>query len=74
MALIVPTQPRETDFARVRDWNLNGVAKHFRQTLLFSRYQFPELALLARTACANVLVRTTGGGARTSDGQRQLVG
>lgn len=39
-------QPREAhdcDFSRVRSWYLDGNAKHIRQTLLFSAFNFPAL-------------------------------
>jgi hypothetical protein len=36
-----------TDITRVRHWSLRpGMAKHFRQTLLFSRLNFVEIHAL----------------------------
>ncbi|KAI1336755.1 putative nucleolus protein required for cell viability [Xylariaceae sp. FL0016] len=44
-------QPREAhgcDFSRVREWYLEGQAKYFRQTLIFSAFNTPELTELHR--------------------------
>ncbi|KAL7623366.1 rRNA-binding ribosome biosynthesis protein utp25 [Parahypoxylon ruwenzoriense] len=44
-------QPREAhdcDFSRVREWYLDGRAANFRQTLVFSAFNAPELAELHR--------------------------
>ena len=43
-----------TDITRVRNWSLRpGMAKHFRQTLLFSRLNFVEIHALFGQHCAN---------------------
>ncbi|KAI5923158.1 hypothetical protein F4810DRAFT_670589 [Camillea tinctor] len=44
-------QPRDAhgcDFSRVREWYLESQASHFRQTLIFSAFNTPELAELHR--------------------------
>ncbi|KAI1389478.1 DUF1253-domain-containing protein [Hypoxylon trugodes] len=49
-------QPREAhdcDFGRVREWYLDGHAANFRQTLVFSAFNTPELAELHRRHCTN---------------------
>ncbi|KAI2470889.1 DUF1253-domain-containing protein [Annulohypoxylon bovei var. microspora] len=49
-------QPREAhdcDFSRVREWYLESQAKHFRQTVLLSAFNTPELAELHRRYCTN---------------------
>lgn len=50
-------QPREAhdcDFGRVRSWYLDGNAKHIRQTLLFSAFNFPGLNRLYLKHMLNV--------------------
>ncbi|KAK1754544.1 hypothetical protein QBC47DRAFT_219939 [Echria macrotheca] len=49
-------QPRDShgcDFSRIRSWYLDDQAKNFRQTVVFSAFNTPELANLVRTHCAN---------------------
>jgi len=49
-------QPREShgcDFSRVRSWYLDDQAKHFRQTVILSAFNTPELTNLFRTHCSN---------------------
>lgn len=48
-------QPREAhdcDFSRVREWYLEKQAQHYRQTLIFSAFNTPELSELHRQ-CQN---------------------
>jgi U3 small nucleolar RNA-associated protein 25 len=47
-------QPKDShgcDFSRVREWYLDDDSKYFRQTLIFSAFNTPELAELFRTEC-----------------------
>lgn len=38
-----PSDSHGVDFSRVRMWNLNGWAKYYRQTLVFSSIQEPKI-------------------------------
>lgn len=49
-------QPKDShgcDFSRVREWYLDDDSKYFRQTLVFSAFNTPELTELFRTECHN---------------------
>lgn len=48
----MPSNTRDTDFSRVRDWCLDGLMKQFRQTILLSEYRKSEFLSLYR-ALAN---------------------
>jgi U3 small nucleolar RNA-associated protein 25 len=48
-----PQSRQNTDFSRVRSWNLNGWSKFYRQTLLFSSYDLPEFRSLFNNRCRN---------------------
>lgn len=48
-----PKSARNTDFSRVRPWCLNGWARFYRQTLLFSSHELPEFRSLFNSRCAN---------------------
>jgi hypothetical protein len=50
----VPTEPGETDFARVRPCYLDGLARALRQTVLLSEHASAEAAALMRTRCESV--------------------
>lgn len=57
-------QPKEshgTDFSRVRTWCLNGWAKYYRQTLIFSSFNVPEINSIFNKFCLNYMgkVKTT---------------
>ena len=50
-------QPKEAhgcDFGRVRNWYLDGNAKHLRQTMIFSAFNFPALNWLYHHHMSNV--------------------
>lgn len=50
-------QPKEThgcDFSRVRHWYLDGKAKHLRQTILLSAFNFPTLNKVYTKSSLNV--------------------
>ncbi|KAH8893163.1 DUF1253-domain-containing protein [Thozetella sp. PMI_491] len=49
-------QPKDAhgcDFSRVRSWYLENQAKHFRQAIIFSAFNTPELSELFRLHCNN---------------------
>lgn len=49
-------QPKEshgTDFSRVRTWSLHGLAKYYRQTLIFSSFVLPEINAIFNKKCFN---------------------
>lgn len=49
-------QPKEShgcDFSRVRNWYLEGQARFFRQTIVLSAFNTPELSELFRAHCRN---------------------
>ncbi|KAM9842210.1 LOW QUALITY PROTEIN: U3 small nucleolar RNA-associated protein 25 homolog [Aulostomus maculatus] len=48
-----PLDSHGVDFSRVRMWNLNNWAKHYRQTLLFSSIQDPQINNIFTKHCAN---------------------
>ncbi|KAK4172002.1 hypothetical protein QBC36DRAFT_198031 [Triangularia setosa] len=50
---IQPKDAHGCDFSRVRSWYLDDQAKYFRQTVIFSAFNTPELAELMRTHCHN---------------------
>ena len=50
-------QPKEAhgcDFSRVKNWYLDGNAKYFRQTILFSAFNFPSLNRLYLNRMLNI--------------------
>ncbi|GJQ66483.1 hypothetical protein Trydic_g4477 [Trypoxylus dichotomus] len=48
-----PKKTHGTDFSRVRTWSLNGWAKYYRQTLIFSSLTLPEINAIFNKHCAN---------------------
>ncbi|KAK3945936.1 hypothetical protein QBC46DRAFT_370373 [Diplogelasinospora grovesii] len=50
---IQPKDAHGCDFSRVRSWYLDDQAKYFRQTLIFSQFNTPELTELFRAHCQN---------------------
>ena len=50
---LLPKEAHDTDFSRVRPWCLDGQAKHFRQTVLFSAFKTAEQNSLFSRYCWN---------------------
>jgi U3 small nucleolar RNA-associated protein 25 len=50
---IQPKDAHGCDFSRVRSWYLDDQAKYFRQTVILSAFNTPELAELFRAHCHN---------------------
>ncbi|XP_024133669.1 digestive organ expansion factor [Oryzias melastigma] len=48
-----PLDSHGVDFSRVRMWNLNSWAKHYRQTLVFSSIQDPQINNILTKHCSN---------------------
>ncbi|XP_066595033.1 U3 small nucleolar RNA-associated protein 25 homolog [Prorops nasuta] len=48
-----PKNPHGTDFSGVRSWCINGCAKYYRQTLIFSSIQLPEIHAIFNKICYN---------------------
>lgn len=48
-----PKDSHGTDFSRVRTWSLNGWAKYYRQTLIFSSIVIPEINSIFNKKCNN---------------------
>ncbi|XP_060919842.1 U3 small nucleolar RNA-associated protein 25 homolog [Labrus mixtus] len=48
-----PLDSHGVDFSRVRMWNLNNWARHYRQTLVFSSIQDPQINNILTKQCAN---------------------
>lgn len=48
-----PKKTHKTDFSRVRSWAINGWSKYYRQTLIFSGVEMPELKSVINKRCFN---------------------
>ncbi|RVE56976.1 hypothetical protein OJAV_G00211640 [Oryzias javanicus] len=48
-----PLDSHGVDFSRVRMWNLNSWARHYRQTLVFSSIQDPQINNILTKHCSN---------------------
>ncbi|XP_067470543.1 U3 small nucleolar RNA-associated protein 25 homolog isoform X1 [Thunnus thynnus] len=48
-----PLDSHGVDFSRVRMWNLNNWARHYRQTLVFSSIQDPQINNILTKQCVN---------------------
>ncbi|XP_011312696.1 digestive organ expansion factor homolog [Fopius arisanus] len=48
-----PRKPHDTDFSRLRSWSVNGWSKYYRQTLIFSSIQLPEIQAVFNKKCLN---------------------
>ena len=49
----IPAESHDTDFSRIREWNLEGLGKHFRQTIVLSRMNDPLINNLIQKHCSN---------------------
>lgn len=48
-----PKEAHDTDLQRVRNWSINGLSKHYRQTIMFSSCKLPNLMAISKNRCAN---------------------
>lgn len=48
-----PKKSHDVDFSRVRNWIINGYSKYYRQTLLFSSIQAPQINNVFNKHCFN---------------------
>lgn len=48
-----PKSSHGTDFSRIRMWSINGWAKYYRQSLIFSSYPQPEINAFFNKKCHN---------------------
>lgn len=48
-----PKASHGTDFSRLRSWCVNGWSKYYRQTLVFSSIQLPEIHAIFNKKCLN---------------------
>lgn len=48
-----PLNSHGVDFSRVRMWNLNNWAQYYRQTLVFSAVQEPQINSIMSKHCFN---------------------
>jgi U3 small nucleolar RNA-associated protein 25 len=48
-----PKKSHDVDFSRVRNWILNGQSKYYRQTLIFSSIQAPQINSIFNRHCFN---------------------
>ncbi|CAO1632014.1 unnamed protein product [Jaminaea pallidilutea] len=51
---LLPRQTHDTDFSRVKQWYLDGRAANFRQSILLSSYDAPEMRAIFSHTLANV--------------------
>ena len=49
----MPSQQRDVDIMRVREWMLSGQAKHYRQTIVLSSFASAEMNSLIVRKCSN---------------------
>ena len=49
----IPKQQHDTDIMRIRDWYVAGKAKFYRQNILLSSFQSPEIKSLLSKHCLN---------------------
>jgi U3 small nucleolar RNA-associated protein 25 len=49
----IPTNQHGTDFMRIREWYLNGHARHYRQTIVLSAFPDAGVNALFSRSCVN---------------------
>jgi len=52
---LLPRNANDTDFSRVRQWFLEGKAKYYRQSIIFTQALMPEINALFNRQCFNTL-------------------
>lgn len=50
---IQPKEAHDTDLQRVRSWSINGLSKHYRQTIMISSCKLPNLIAIIKNRCLN---------------------
>lgn len=50
---IQPKEAHGTDLQRVRSWSINGLSKHYRQTIMISSCKLPNLIAILKNRCIN---------------------
>lgn len=68
-----PKSSHDADFSRLRSWCANGWTKYYRQTLIFSSLQFPEINAIFNKHCRNYAGKVKTANTSTSGSISQVV-